>query len=1343
MRKKLLFFGFLMFILVILTSCDLTLDSKPRFYGVEDIVIEKGTPFLPLDGVSVKDKEDGDIDVSAVTVDASKVNVNVVGEYIVTYSVTDSYGNTITVKRKVTVVYTDTVPPVLFGVNDAEVFIGDPNFTPMINVSAEDNIDGDVTANITYTGEVNLWEEGEYQIAYQVSDEAGNVAEKTRTITVSLGEFSFIPVDEIEGVFDGKVVQVGETATVSRIPELYGGQVNQPHYFSFVKVVFKAGATVNKKVALSLTGATTSPDEIEITTEMQEYVKYFRITEPLEEAELTFTFEPGDATVTFETVKMYFAGFADEEAPVVEIEENKEVCVPVGAPLEVVLEELLRGVTAMDNLDGNLTSKLTVDFGEIDLDIPDTYTVNVTATDSFGNNGKLERTLIVARSYETEIIKDPYFDGETNTQFIQSTGGDGIINMSFVDGALVAEIVQAGNWGSANSPYISGLSTDKLEGGHWYLFKMDVKGTKERRLAIRAGLELWASPWIEDFGFREPKYWVRTEWTTIYYIFYVHASQSSVGSKNVKFEIHLGAIDYNANESDNTIMIDNAQFYKLTNYNEAPVITLVSGKPTTLIKGSPIPDFKTYFTATDLEDGAFEITDEMINIGDLDMNVPGQYPVTFTVTDSHGATTTETITINVIEQVDTTGPVITISPEALAMIEAMMPVKEGYDLTEFITLLAGYITVTDDVDGVIPFTPSMIDFGGLNYQNPQPGEYTVKISTKDSSGNDSNVLTLVITVSDESAPKLVGAINQKLFVGDTYNPLLGVKAYDNYDGVIDLKLENISGLEQFLDATGKVVNVGEFNVTYAVSDKAGNETTKTVLFTVEETAPDFYDGAYIDIIQKISWLSAGGSESTISYPNGQAVINYSPSSNWWASAVHIKCDGNINLVAGETFKLIIEADVELPRDILIYFVDGEGQKITGFDSESDYNKHRVGLVGGGHVYEYIFTIENTNVNGCTFEIDFGWEESLVNATAPQQITFKQFKLISTEGVLGSSDEELPETVILEDFEGFADNDAFQAATDDIVVGLRIGSGNFVKGNGTLLSVDGNKLIEQNIQYVGGSTCGIRIKMSPAAVPANIQYLVFYVRATTTEYINKFQAFVYNSDGNHTEISSSLIGSVSNLVEGTYVHIPVTALKSDTVQLSLVINIGGSASGQLYFDDILFSKELVTSFGYKMIEDFEGFENDEAFQAATDDPVVGFRIGTGSFVKINGQLVVEDDNKYVQQEFSFQNGSVSGIRFKIKKEDIPLGAKYIAIWVQADNLVNVNKFQAFEYRGSQFSEISSMVIGSINDLVEGTYIYIPVSALKDDTVEVSLQLNVNPDAQGILKFDNISLVKKFY
>ena len=62
MRKKLLFFGFLVLVLGLLASCNWTLDSKPTFFGVEDIVIEKGTPFFPLEGVTVEDKEDGVID---------------------------------------------------------------------------------------------------------------------------------------------------------------------------------------------------------------------------------------------------------------------------------------------------------------------------------------------------------------------------------------------------------------------------------------------------------------------------------------------------------------------------------------------------------------------------------------------------------------------------------------------------------------------------------------------------------------------------------------------------------------------------------------------------------------------------------------------------------------------------------------------------------------------------------------------------------------------------------------------------------------------------------------------------------------------------------------------------------------------------------------------------------------------------------------------------------------------------------------------------------------------------------------------------------------------------------
>ena len=96
---------------------------------------------------------------------------------------------------------------------------------------------------------------------------------------MGIGEFHVIPVDEIGGVFDGKVVSVGETAAVARIPEIYGGSVNDPYDFSFVKLVFKAQASVAKNVTISLTDATTSPEPIQLSTEMAEYVKYFRISD--------------------------------------------------------------------------------------------------------------------------------------------------------------------------------------------------------------------------------------------------------------------------------------------------------------------------------------------------------------------------------------------------------------------------------------------------------------------------------------------------------------------------------------------------------------------------------------------------------------------------------------------------------------------------------------------------------------------------------------------------------------------------------------------------------------------------------------------------------------------------------------------------------------------------------------------------------------------------------------------------------------------------------------------------------------------------------------------------------
>ena len=117
--------------------------------------------------------------------------------------------------------------------------------------------------------------------------------------------------------------------------------------------------------------------------------------------------------------------------------------------------------------------------------------------------------MIVARAYDTHIIKDP---GLT-TKPIRNCSvyrGDSVINMSFTDGALVAEVVSRGSRGSANSPYISGLSTDKLEAGSWYVFKMDIK--EPNRVGLPS-VPVWNTGFSLDGRLRypEPKYWIDTD----------------------------------------------------------------------------------------------------------------------------------------------------------------------------------------------------------------------------------------------------------------------------------------------------------------------------------------------------------------------------------------------------------------------------------------------------------------------------------------------------------------------------------------------------------------------------------------------------------------------------------------------------------------------------------------------------------------------------------------------------------------------------------------------------------------------------------------------------------------
>lgn len=147
--------------------------------GADPLELEVGSPFADP-GATALDVADGDLTADIAvsgTVDATKA-----GSYTLTYRVSDASGNEATATRTVEVV--DTKAPVLtlLGADLLELEAGS-SFTDR-GATALDAVDGDLTADIAVSGNVDATKVGTYTLTYRVSDAFGNEATATRTVKV-------------------------------------------------------------------------------------------------------------------------------------------------------------------------------------------------------------------------------------------------------------------------------------------------------------------------------------------------------------------------------------------------------------------------------------------------------------------------------------------------------------------------------------------------------------------------------------------------------------------------------------------------------------------------------------------------------------------------------------------------------------------------------------------------------------------------------------------------------------------------------------------------------------------------------------------------------------------------------------------------------------------------------------------------------------------------------------------------------------------------------------------------------------------------------------------------------
>ncbi len=290
------------------------------------------------------------VDSNVIVTSTGSVNTAVIGTYIITYTATDSSGNSATATRTVNVVDTTTPVITLLGNNPASVVVGS-TYTDA-GATASDNVDGDITSKIVVTNPVNTAVIGTYTITYSVSDTAGNSATATRTVNVvASGTDTTAPVITVLGDNPASVI-VGSTYT-------------------------DAGATATDNVDSSVTVISTGSVNTAI-------VETYIIT-------YTATDSSGNSATATRTVNVVASG-TDTTAPVITLIGTNPVNVVIGTIYTDA------GATATDNVDGNITSRITTS-GTVNTAVIGTYTITYSVSDTAGNSATATRTVnVVAKS---------------------------------------------------------------------------------------------------------------------------------------------------------------------------------------------------------------------------------------------------------------------------------------------------------------------------------------------------------------------------------------------------------------------------------------------------------------------------------------------------------------------------------------------------------------------------------------------------------------------------------------------------------------------------------------------------------------------------------------------------------------------------------------------------------------------------------------------------------------------------------------------------------------------------------------------------------------------------------
>ena len=396
--------------------------------GSSTIYIGVGDNFTDP-GATASDYIDGDL-TSSIT-SSGTVNTATEGTYLITYTVSDAAGNSVSITR--TVIVSLDLPPTitLTGSSTITLLVGDTYIED--GCVATDVVDGDLTSSIITTGTVDTSTEGTYTLVYSVTDSASNIVSTTRTVIVSAATNSANCTISGQNIGGGQSQTVTLTNAISDITFAVTSSCQENLQEEVLGL--PTGVTMNFSDNTAIISGTPTGQ----TGDYSYVVNWYSATSSFTLGG-TITVVAGSTTSTSTTS----SSTADTTPPVISLLGSSTINLTVGDTFTDP------GATATDDVDGDITSSITINgyvlpitqsySSEVDTSTAGTYTISFYVSDASGNAATVvQRTVIVS------IASSISFDSNGTCNCAGATVGDtavidGVTYTAVDDNSIAGEI---------------------------------------------------------------------------------------------------------------------------------------------------------------------------------------------------------------------------------------------------------------------------------------------------------------------------------------------------------------------------------------------------------------------------------------------------------------------------------------------------------------------------------------------------------------------------------------------------------------------------------------------------------------------------------------------------------------------------------------------------------------------------------------------------------------------------------------------------------------------------------------------------------------------------------------